>query len=66
MLSVCLPVVLFVCLVWMVDRWKVEPTHAMELREYRKNSDKDHAMRYHKARDAAWASISDVLQIPKE
>lgn len=41
-------------------------TQAMELREYWKNSDKDHAMRYHKARDAAWASISDVLQIPKE
>jgi hypothetical protein len=41
-------------------------TQAMELREYWKNSDKDHAMRYHKARDAAWTSISDVLQIPKE
>jgi hypothetical protein len=41
-------------------------TQAMELREYWKSSDKDHASRYHKAREAAWASISDVLQIPKE
>jgi hypothetical protein len=41
-------------------------TQAMELREYWKNSDKDQATRYHKARDNAWASVSDVLQIPKE
>lgn len=41
-------------------------TQAMELREYWKNSDKDHAMRYHKARDSAWNSISEVLQIPKD
>lgn len=41
-------------------------TQAMELREYWKNSDKDQAMRYHKARDNAWAGVSDVLQIPKE
>jgi hypothetical protein len=39
---------------------------AMELREYWKKSDKDHAARYHKAREAAWASVSEVLQIPKE
>ena len=39
---------------------------AMELREYWKNSDKDQAMRYHKARESAWSSVSDVLQIPKE
>src|SRR5262249_29533007 len=38
---------------------------AMELREYWKKSDKEHAARYHKAREAAWASVSDVLQIPK-
>jgi hypothetical protein len=41
-------------------------TQATELREYWKKSDKDHAMRYHKARDAAWARLSEVLQIVKE
>lgn len=37
-----------------------------ELREYWKNSDKEHANRYHKAREEAWAGVSDVLQLPRD
>lgn len=41
-------------------------SQALELKEYWKTSDKERAARYHKAREEAWAGISDVLDIPKE
>lgn len=37
-----------------------------ELKEYWKVSDKEHAARYHKAREEAWAGVSDVLQLPRD
>lgn len=39
---------------------------ARELKDYWKNTDKERAAKYHKAREEAWAGVSEVLQIPKD
>lgn len=38
---------------------------AKELKAYWETTDKEHAMKYHAAREEAWEAVSDVLQLPK-